>query len=348
MSGSGSDDRAVDDRFGEYRLVRLLGRGGMAETFVAERVLSQGSVLRACLKRILPGLLDDPELARQFRNETEIAATLQHANIAGLLDHGIVDGRHYLALELVDGIDARALLSARARRGDPLEPEFVAEIVFGVAHALDYAHAIGRDGTTLGVVHRDVSPSNVLLGRDGQVKLADFGIAKSTGESHRTRTGLLRGKIPYMPPEYVRGEPFTSAGDLFALGVMLFELLAGRRPFRGSNEAETLDLILHGERPRLEDLRPDVHPAFVDTVDSLLDADPGSRPDCGRDVVRRLAAVAPSATTRLRLADAVTDVATTLAAAHPFAPTVAVTSVAQPRRIAVAGADEATRTRLPR
>ena len=132
-AGDREDERSSLGDFGDYRLVRLLGRGGMAETFVAERVLSQGSVLRACLKRILPGLLDDPELARQFRVEAEIAATLQHANIAGLLDHGIVDGRHYLALELVDGIDARALLAASARSGRPVDLDVVSEIAFGVA-----------------------------------------------------------------------------------------------------------------------------------------------------------------------------------------------------------------------
>jgi len=345
-----TETETVGETFGPFRLVRSLGRGGMAETFVAERSLEGTTGLRTCVKRILPGLLDDPELARQFDVEATIAATLQHANIAGLVDHGQVDGRHYLALELVDGIDLRALLRHARRAGAKVDSELIAEVVFGVLHALDFAHAITAEGTVSGIVHRDLSPSNVLLGRHGEVKLADFGIAKIMGASHHTRTGVLRGKIPYMPPEYIRGGTFSAAGDLFALGVMLFECLADERPFRGANEAETLDRITRDERRSLRELRPDLDSAWYVTVDTLLENDPGSRPTRARDVLTLLAPVAPRASARGRLAREVAA----LAPAPDSPPTLPfdATEVAElirheSRPIVPASPDAATKTRLP-
>jgi eukaryotic-like serine/threonine-protein kinase len=177
--------------FGPYRIGRRIGRGGMAETFAASRDLGTGASQDVCLKCMLPGLIEDAELAHAFLEEARLAAQLVHTNIAALIDHGTIGETHYLALELVDGIDLRGLLREANRRGERLPPEIVAEIAFAIAHALDYAHAIRRDSTLAGAIHRDISPSNVLLGLHGEVKLADFGIAKVAGASHHTRTGLL-------------------------------------------------------------------------------------------------------------------------------------------------------------
>lgn len=337
------------ESFGPYELVRSLGRGGMAETFVAEKKLLGGATLLVCLKRILPGLLGDPELVRSFEREARIAATLRHANVAGLVDYGEVEGRHYLAFDLIEGVDLRVLLKDAHARGGPLPVELVSEILFGLLHALEFSHAFGRDDVALGVIHRDLSPSNVLLGRQGEVKLADFGIAKFAGESHQTRSGLLRGKIPYMPPEYVRGGEFTASGDLFALGVIAFECLAHVRPYDGANDAETLDRLVHGRRRDLRELRPDLPDSLVDTVHALLEADPTVRPARARDVLGLLDDHAPRATTRLRLAERVAALAPAefVRATLPYQETI-VAVFGEPPEVIPASPDDVTRTRAPR
>lgn len=296
----------VGTAFGPYRIERPLGRGGMAETFVASRDLGVGASQIVCLKRMLPGLLADSELVRAFEAEAGLAAGLVHANIAALIDYGIVEDTHYLALELVDGVDLRILLREAARRTERLPSDLVAEIAYALGHALDYAHAISREGKLLGVVHRDISPSNVLVGRHGQVKLADFGIAKAAGASHHTKTGMLKGKIPYMPPEYIVGGAYEARGDLFALGVTLFECVTGRRPFDGARDVDTLHRITEGERPSIRELAPDVPEPLANAIESLLAVDPNARPRHARAFLAMLDGVAPPASTRARLADAVT------------------------------------------
>jgi len=177
--------------FGSYRLVRRLGVGGMAETFEAARTGTGGFEQRVCLKRVLPAYSHDPEFIGRFRREAKLAAQLRHSNIVGVTDFGEVEGVSYMALELVDGVDLRSLL--RSLEGEKLTPEMVVLIGLDLAYALEHAHQ--------SIIHRDVSPSNVLISRAGETKLADFGIAKAIESAAATASKGVQGKIPYMSPE---------------------------------------------------------------------------------------------------------------------------------------------------
>lgn len=358
---------SLPERFGPYRLVRRLGRGGMAEAFEAMRDPGGEATPRVCLKRILPGLGDLTEMREGLAAEARIGAALRHGNIVALLDHGEVDGQPYIVLELVEGTDLRRLLKALAALGEPMPWPVVAELAFAMAHALDYAHGMVRDGSVAGILHRDISPSNVLLGRHGEVKLADFGIAKVIGESHATRTGLLKGKIPYMAPEYVGGAGFEARSDLFALGVTLHECLVGTRPFDGTSDVETLDRILSGARIPLAQRAIDAPRALVETVDALLAHHPDERPRSGREVATLLRDAAPPVDARSDLAMAVRSLMATTGAA-PLEAAVAAESAgapeptwlftrtelarggrpAAPSEPRPAGPDERTQTRHPR
>ncbi len=252
---------------GPYRIVHRLGVGGMAETFEAVRIDPSGFEHRVCLKRVLPAFRSDAAFVERFEREALLAARLRHSNVVGVLDFGAEGGVPYMALELVDGPDLRTFLGHVPDRRLPVGVALL--VASDVAMALAYAHA--PEAGAPGVVHRDVSASNVLLGRSGDVKLADFGIAKAMDGAGATASGEVRGKIPYMSPEHMRGQPVDGRSDLFSVGVLLFEMLAGERPFDGAHDVETMTRILADERKRLEDLAPGIPPAVVAIVDRLLE-----------------------------------------------------------------------------
>src|SRR5262245_54105617 len=191
-------------RFGPFEPVQRLGAGGMAETFVAVRRGPAGFEQRVCIKRILPAYEGDRDFVEAFLREARTSAQLRHANIVQVLDFGLADDSHYLALELIDGIDLRALLRRRSE-SPALDAEHVTLIAADLALARDHAHGGGQAREA--IVHRDISPSNVLASRAGEIKLVDFGIARAIGGTHHTATGIIKGKVPYLPPEYIeRGE----------------------------------------------------------------------------------------------------------------------------------------------
>ncbi|MDB4987822.1 MAG: serine/threonine protein kinase [Myxococcaceae bacterium] len=260
----------VPPKLGPFEPLHRLGAGGMAETFLAVRRGPAGFEQRVCIKRILPAYEDDPDFVDSFLDEARTSAALRHANIVQVVDFGLSesDGSHYLALELVDGMDLRALL----QREHTLDPELVTLIASELASALVYAHS--EDDGRPSVVHRDLSPSNVLVSRAGEVKLTDFGIARVIGGVHRTASGVIKGKVPYMPPEYIDGGHFDTRGDLFSLGVMLYELCHGRRPFDGDSELDTMRRIAAGERRPFEVPAPR---ALIACVDRLLQKRPEAR-----------------------------------------------------------------------
>jgi eukaryotic-like serine/threonine-protein kinase len=283
-------------RFGPYELVRRIGAGGMAETFVGLRRGPSSFEQRICVKRLLPQHENDVQLVSLFLNEARLSARLRHAAIAQVVDFGAVEGRHYLALELVEGCDLRRLLRHLHGR---LPPTLVAHLAFEVARALDFAHAVDDSGRVRGIVHRDISPANILLSRAGEVKLTDFGIAKAMSEATMTRTGVVKGKIAYMAPEYAHTGRFDARADLFSLGVTLFECLGGRRPYDGKGQIETLDRARRGDRPALRALAPGVAPALVSVVERLVEPDPSNRFSDARAFLEALEGVpAPSAARR--------------------------------------------------
>jgi serine/threonine-protein kinase len=278
--------------FGPYKLIRRLGVGGMAETFEAARLGEAGFEQRVCLKRVLPAFGEDPEFVARFQREAALAAKLRHTNIVGVIDAGEVDGAHYMALELVDGVDLRSLL--RSLPDERLDPDTVIAIAIDLAYALEHAHAT--------LVHRDVSPSNILLGRSGEAKLADFGIAKSIENADVTASRSANGKVPYMAPERMRGESVDARADLFSLGVVLFEALAGERPFDGAHDVETMHRILANDRKRLADLVPNVSPKLVEVIDRLLEIDRVQRTPSANALLDELAPFAPPPAVKRALA----------------------------------------------
>ena len=281
--------------FGPYHLVRRLGVGGMAETFEATRIAAGGFEQRVCLKRVLPAFSGDDEFVSRFQREAKLAAQLRHTNIVGVIDFGEVDGLHYMTLELVDGVDLRSFL--RSSPGEKLSPDTVALIGLDLAYALEHAH-----GT---LVHRDISPSNILLSRSGETKLADFGIAKAIDNANVTASRSAKGKIPYMSPEHMRGETTDGRADLFSLGVVLFEAAAGARPFDGAHDVETMQKILDGDRLSLEEVAPDVPAPLRGVIERLIEVDPKARTASAAQLIEELAVLAPPPAVRQELASTV-------------------------------------------
>lgn len=231
-------------RLGRYAVVRKIGGGGMAELYLARLDGPNRFVKPVALKLMHTHLLDTPEFVGMFLREARIAASLQHPQIVQVLDVGEADGEYFLALEYVHGLDLRRVLADR--RGAPLPLGAALRIVIDVATGLHHAHSLcDGAGHPLGIVHRDVSPSNILVAYDGAVKLTDFGIARMTGQTHVTATGSIKGKPGYMSPEQCLQENVDGRSDVFALGVVLYELTTGRPAFAGDMIA-AMNRVLEG------------------------------------------------------------------------------------------------------
>jgi hypothetical protein len=333
----------ADQRFGPYELERRLGAGGMAETFVAVRRGPGQFEQRVCLKRILPGLERDPELVRLFLEEARVAARLRHANIVQVIDFGEHEGTPYLVLELIDGVDLRGLMRGVAARGDTIGAGIVSFLAHELATALSVAHG-GQSGER--VVHRDVSPSNVLLSTAGEVKLSDFGIARALRSSAGTRTGVIKGKVPYMAPEYaLRGE-VDGRVDLFALGVVLYEVLTGVRPYQGKNDVETLHLAMAGTHVPLLERRPTTPPELAVAVERLLAPRPEARFQSAEALLDALVDVAPPPTARRILGGLVQSVCVAPTLAEP-PNALGPTEPASPASVVAVAASAAGATRAP-
>ncbi|WP_394826360.1 serine/threonine protein kinase [Pendulispora albinea] len=259
-------------RFGKYTLLRKLATGGMAELFLALQRSVAGFEKLVVIKRILPRLNQDRAFIEMLLHEARVVATLSHPNIVHVFDLGQVDGTYFIAMEHVHGEDirsiARQMRRTSAPSGEPGKPrefsrEHALRIVLGICAGLSYAHEKrDLDGTALNIVHCDVSPQNVLVTFSGDIKIIDFGIAKSERALHADTTGKLRGKVPYMSPEQARGEPLDARSDIFSTGVILFELTTGHRLFKTSSEYETLRAICERDYPRPSDLVAGYPPAL--------------------------------------------------------------------------------------
>jgi serine/threonine-protein kinase len=231
--------------FGRFLLHRRLAIGGMAEVWLAEDRAAPGHPL--ALKRLLPTLADDPAFVAMFRDEARIGALLAHPGIVRVREAGQEGASHWLTMDLVAGLDLRALLAHHRREGTHLPVGLCAFVAARAAEALDHAHrATGPDGASLQVVHCDLTPANVLLGPDGRVYLIDFGIARAAFEAHR-EAAALRGKFGYLAPEQAAGRPADRRADVFSLGAVLHEALTGRRLFAGPNDLAVLQQVSRAE-----------------------------------------------------------------------------------------------------
>lgn len=252
--------------FGRFLLFERVAIGGMAEVFAAVRWDDDRGHLYA-VKRILPTLAEDRELVQMFLDEARVVVQLEHRGIVPVHELGKLPGGYYIAMDYVAGCDLRALANRFRAAGEAPPVAVVAHVGAELADALDHAHrGRGAGGEALHVVHRDVSPANVLLGFDGQVRIIDFGIAQAAHRrAERGAPGILRGKFAYMSPEMVRGLPVDRRSDVFALGVVLWELLAMRRLFAGPNELSVMERVRAAQVPPPSSVNPSV-PAELDAI----------------------------------------------------------------------------------
>jgi serine/threonine-protein kinase len=280
----------MPSRFGKYTLIRKLATGGMAELFLAIQKSVAGFEKLLVIKRILPAMNQDRAFIEMLLQEARIAATLSHPNIVQIFDVGKEDGQYFIAMEHVHGEDLRSIVR-QMKKKDVLEfpLEHALAIVLGMCAGLSYAHEKHElDGSALNIVHRDISPQNVVVTFTGDVKIVDFGIAKSDTRAEysreQTKSGKLKGKVPYMSPEQARGESIDARSDVFSTGVMLFELTTGKRLFKGTSEYETLRLICEREYPRPSDVRSDYPPDLEPIVMKALAKDANERYQSAREM----------------------------------------------------------------
>jgi serine/threonine-protein kinase len=277
--------------FGRYHLLERLAVGGMAEIFRARQTGAHGFEKILVIKRILPHLAADPEFLAMFIDEAKLQCALQHPKIVQVFEFGEAAGQYYIALEYVDGMDALGLLRACAHRRQRLPVRLAVHIAGEILDALDYAHSQrGVDGSPLGIVHRDVSPSNVFISRRGDVKLGDFGIARATEKQRQSKTqaGTLKGKYGYMAPEQVVGGFIDGRADLFAVGIVLAEMLMGRRLFTAPNDLDVLLMVRDARLDRLDRYGSEIPPPLRKILDKILARDRDERyPTAGalRDVL---------------------------------------------------------------
>jgi serine/threonine-protein kinase len=282
-------------QFGKYTLLRELASGGMARVYLAIQRSVAGFEKLVVIKRILPELARDADFVEMLLTEARTAATLDHPNVVQTFDVGEVEGTYYIAMEYINGEDIRSIVRGMKHAGVREFPlEHTLTIVRGVCAGLAYAHEKkDMEGTALQIVHRDISPQNVLVTYSGAVKVVDFGIAKSNeAVGEKTGAGQLKGKAPYMSPEQARSAPLDHRSDIFAVGIVLFELTTGRRLFKASSEFETLKMIVELPCPAPSELVPNYPPALERIVMRALEKDPERRYQNARDMQADLEAFA--------------------------------------------------------
>lgn len=280
---------------GKYEIIEAVGSGGMATVYRARLSGPMGFEKPVAVKVLQDDAAADEEIVRMFVDEARLGARLSHPNIAGVIEFGEADGRYFLAMEYVDGMSLAALMKRgpKGRKAKGLDPVAATYVAVAVLRALAYAQALpGPDGKALGVVHRDVSPQNVLLDRSGAVKLCDFGIATGTWRAEKTRVGVVKGKAGYMAPEQAAGGKVDTRTDVYAVGLTILALLTGAAPFDGKDTAEIRAKAAKGlPTDRIETLPCDR--ALKDVLQKALATKPGDRYATPDEFLRALMAAAP-------------------------------------------------------
>ena len=293
---SPSRDAPADDevssagtQFGQYVLQEHIATGGMAEVYKARMLGMEGFQKTVAIKRILPHLSDNEDFVSMFIDEAKLAAQLNHNNILHIYDLGKIDRSHYIAMEFIEGHDLRWILATCRERGVVMPVALAVHIATLLASALDYAHK-KRDfeNRELGLVHRDVSPQNVLISDFGDVKLCDFGIAKAASKASHTRAGALKGKVQYMSPEQAWGKDIDHRSDLFSLGVVLYEMLTSQPVFSGDSELSILEQVRNPQVRPPSSRNPEVTPEIDRIVLKALEADREVRYQSARELQRDL------------------------------------------------------------
>jgi hypothetical protein len=277
------------DLLGKYVLGERIGAGGMAEVFSATYCPEGGFVRQVAVKKILASFAENPEAVALFRREAELGATLAHPNLVHVLDFGSDGSTFFLAMEYVDGCSLSQLMRTSLLRGERVAITTVTYIAWSLADALDSIHEhITLAGKPLRLVHRDVNPPNVLVSKAGEVKLADFGIAREVESSTLTAVGTLRGKLSYSAPEQILGQPFDERADLYSLGVTLWEISTSQRLFSGASESMLIRQCLEAPHVPPSQTRPDCPTELDEVILGLLERDPAKRTPSARALMQQL------------------------------------------------------------
>jgi serine/threonine protein kinase len=278
--------------YGPYRLLQRVAVGGMAEVFKAKRSGVEGFEKVVAVKRILPHLSDNKEFVDMFVDEAKMVAGLTHPNIVQIFDLGRIEKSYYIAMEYVQGRDLRSILRRARERAIRVPLDLCALIASRVCSALEYAHRKKDDrGQPMMTVHRDISPQNILISFEGDVKLTDFGIAKAASKATVTEAGALRGKLLYMSPEQAWGKAMDRRSDLFSLGIVFYEMVTDHKPFLGSSEVSILETVRECKVPPPSSLNREVPPALERVVMKALERDPERRYQDAAEMYRDLEAV---------------------------------------------------------
>jgi serine/threonine-protein kinase len=283
----------MGESFGRYELIRRIGVGGMAEVFKARTYGPEGFVKDVVIKRILPAFSEDPDFVAMFINEARLAAHLNHANIVHIHDFGQTQGLHFIAMEWVEGTDLKRVINTSKARSMPIPLEMVLHVGNEALKGLHYAwNCAEDDGKPFHIIHRDISPHNLLVSNSGEIKITDFGIAKAEAIASTTRSGMVKGKVAYMSPEQAGNRTLDPRSDIFSLGIVLWELTTGVRLYQGESEAELFARVQRAEveSPRIH--RPEISEEIEDLILRMLQASPDDR---FRDAEEALGRLGPSA-----------------------------------------------------
>jgi eukaryotic-like serine/threonine-protein kinase len=279
LIGRAESNVRAKDLFGKYRVVRQIASGGMGTVHEALYCPEGGFERRVAMKRIHPHLAEQEKFVDEFRREAELSARLVHANIVQVFDFGRVEDTYFLAMEYVDGLTLLRFMGRLRSEKRAIPETVVAHVARELLTGLDYSHAGARasDGSALRIIHRDLSPANVLLARTGEVKISDFGLARALRDAASTRTRTVAGHVGYMAPEQARGEALDERCDLFGLGVIIWELLAGRRLFARDSETATLFALMMEPIAPIGAARPDLDPRWDEFLLRAMAREPRER-----------------------------------------------------------------------
>lgn len=275
----------------QYRVLERLAAGGMAEVFLAERVGLEGFKKRVAIKRVLPHLSQKTRFIAMFLDEARVSAYLTHSNVAQVFDIGVGENAYFIVMEYVEGADLKSVMEYMRKTGRSFPVEVAVHVAEKMCEGLSYAHeAKTPEGEPLCIVHRDVSPPNVLITKYGEVKIVDFGLAKATSQLEKSDPGIVKGKFSYLSPEAAQGQDVDARADIFAAGIILWEMLAQKRLFLGENDARTVMLVRSANIPPLAPLNKDVPPELEQIIAKALARDPDKRYATARDFGRDLTA----------------------------------------------------------
>jgi serine/threonine protein kinase/cytochrome c-type biogenesis protein CcmH/NrfG len=264
-------------RFGKYLILGKIATGGMAELFQAKITSVEGFEKLVAIKKILPNLTQDKNLVNMFIDEAKLAAMLTHQNIVQIYDLGSMEGAYFIAMEYIRGKDLRIISNKSKAKELPIPIEYALFITCRICSGLDYSHNFKDfQGNTLKLIHRDISPQNILVTYEGEIKIVDFGIAKAAKESSDTEDGLIKGKVAYMSPEQAAGKTMDHRSDIFSTGLLLYEMVTGKRVFEGS-DLKVLDLVRKADFQPAETIVTDLPPEVIEILDRALAKAPSRR-----------------------------------------------------------------------